>query len=83
MVCLRLLLALLTWTHTAAHTPYLTIFSLLSYFSHSSLIRQQSLTKTTKRELAIPFLCKGGCCEDEGMGPLWSPWGGALPPTTH
>ena len=26
MVCLRLLLALLTWTHTAAQSPYLTIF---------------------------------------------------------
>ena len=40
-----------------------------------------ALTKTPKRALAVPFLCKGGCGEDEGMGPLRSPWGGALP--TH
>ena len=45
MACLRLLLAPLTWTHAAAQSPYLTIFSHLSYFSHSRLIRQQSLVK--------------------------------------
>src|SRR6266849_4767294 len=42
-----------------------------------------ALTKTTKREWAGPCLCKGGCGEDEGMGPLRSPWGGALPPAQH
>ena len=38
-----------------------------------------ALTKTTKWEVADPYLCKGGGGEDERMGPLRSPWGGALP----
>ena len=37
-----------------------------------------ALTKTTKRAVADPCLCMGGGREDEGMGPLRSPLGGAL-----
>jgi hypothetical protein len=40
--------------------------------------RHTPLTKTTQRDLAVPFLCKGGGSEDEGMGPLRSPWGVGL-----
>jgi hypothetical protein len=35
--------------------------------------------KEYEEGFAVPCLCKGGCSEDEGMGPLRSPWDGALP----
>ena len=33
----------------------------------------------TEEGIGRTSLCKGGSGEDEGMGPLRSPWGGALP----